>query len=65
LVGSFYLMWKHRTWRLRVLWQGRIIPHLYVVTKDGVRWHFKVVEDLLPPPLCFLWFMGRYEIMVF
>ena len=64
LLGAILLMWRLRSLRLRVLWYGRIVPHFYVKDKDGKSWHFKLRDDLLPWPICYLWFRGRFEQMI-
>lgn len=72
LVGAFLLMVRHRTWQIRALWTpptswkrlgraARFVPHFYVVAADGTCWHFKTVKDVLPFPLCLLWFEGRFQ----
>jgi hypothetical protein len=40
---------------------ARFVPHFYVVAADGTCWHFKTVKDVLPFPLCLLWFEGRFQ----
>ncbi len=47
--------------KIRALWRKSVIPHFYVIDRSGKKWHFKLVEDLLPFPFYFLWFVGRYE----
>lgn len=35
--------------------------HYYCQTPDKLGWHFRIVKDFLPWPLCGLLFIGRYE----
>jgi len=63
LLGALVLMVRYRTWRLRALWRGSVIPHFYVVDRDGKKWHFRVVQDVLPWPLGALLFVGKYRRM--
>ena len=63
LLGALVLMVSLRTPRLRAVWRGRVVPHFYVVERDGTRWHFRVVRDVLPWPFFWVWFRGRYDVM--
>lgn len=60
LFGAIYLMYKHKTLKIKALWKGRIIPHFYVV-KDNTKYHFKVVKDIFPSPFFWIAFFGKYE----
>ena len=60
LVGALWLMCRYRTWKLRILWRGRTVPHFYVIDRKLREWHFKLVDDVLPWPLCFFLFRGHY-----
>jgi hypothetical protein len=61
LLGAMWLAVQHRTLQIRALWRGRWVPHLFVRTADGSYWHFRLVRDVLPHPLYYLWFRGRFE----
>ena len=67
LIGALYLCFKLGTWDIRVCRSRKkrhYYPHLYVVDKYGTKWHFKVIQDLLPYPFYWLWFKGRIEVML-
>ena len=60
LLGAIALMIAKRTWKIRCLWRGRTVPHFYVVARDGTRWHFGLVRDVLPLPVGYAMFWGAF-----
>jgi len=41
--------------------QGRNIRHFVLKDRTGKLRHFRRVFDFLPPPLCYLVFIGKFE----
>jgi len=41
--------------------KGRTIKHYMLRDRNGKIRHFKRVFDFLPPPLCFIIFVGKIE----
>lgn len=37
------------------------VPHWMVVDRNGLLRHFKVVRNVMPWPLCYVIFMGKFE----
>lgn len=60
LLGAVWLMVRHRSFCLRASWRGRTVPHFFVRVGESW-WHFRLVRDVLPHPLCYLWFRGRFD----
>lgn len=42
---------------------GTRVPHWMVVDRQGNLRHFQVVQNILPWPLCYVVFVGRFEIV--
>lgn len=63
LLGALALLWMERLRRPRFLLRrrpGTLVPHFMVVSEAGLH-HYRVVEDILPWPLCYLLFRGRFQ----
>ena len=61
-VGVIYLAARCRfKGRLVMLWNGRLIPHLFWRGEDGRHHHFRFVRDVLPWPLYWIVFRGKLE----
>lgn len=63
LFGALTLMARFRTFRVRADWKNRVVPHLYVLDERGRKWHFRVVRDVMPDPLCYFVFVGKFARM--
>lgn len=61
LFGALWLRYKFGG-RLRGLRLREGGPrHWICVQEDGTAWHFKRIRNVLPWPLCYTVFWGRYE----
>lgn len=63
LTGALFLLWNKRTHKPQFIIKyrtGTKVPHFMVRTKDHLH-HFKVDQDLLPWPLCYLIFKGSFQ----
>lgn len=40
---------------------GTRVPHWMVVDRTGLLRHFRVVRNIMPWPLCYVVFLGRFE----
>ncbi len=61
-IGAIMLMIWLRTFQLRVVTRGKHKGHFYVV-KNGQKWHFKRLENFLPPGYNHLVFIGKFTKM--
>lgn len=62
-IGAIVLMWKERGNSPRFLYRrrpGTFVPHLMVRSDTGLH-HYRTDRDLLPWPLCYLVFEGRFQ----
>jgi hypothetical protein len=60
LIGALVLMVRLRSLRVRAMRSQCGLPHFYVLDRRGRGYHFRLVRDFLPPPFCFLLFLGRF-----
>lgn len=63
LVGAIALMWIERSRRPRFILRrrpGTSVPHFMVLSETGLH-HYRVRKDILPWPLCYLLFQGRFQ----
>jgi hypothetical protein len=60
LIGAIVLALWLRKFKPIILWRGRIVPHIMMIGKDNKYYHYKLVSDFWPPPLCFLCFRGCF-----
>jgi len=63
LFGAFVLLWTERKNNPRFIVRCRPetrIPHFMVITKDCL-YHYKMVKDILPWPLCYIVFLGEFQ----
>lgn len=63
LVCALVLLWRERASRPRFILRrrpGTIVPHFMVRSDAGLH-HYRVVKDVLPWPLCYLLFKGRFQ----
>lgn len=61
LTGALYLMWRYKTWKLRIITSGLFhMPHFYVIDRNGNKWHYRLEYDVLPYPLTFFVFRGKF-----
>lgn len=63
LTGAILLLWTQRNERPRLILKtrpGTRVPHFMVKTKAGVH-HYRVEEEILPWPMCYLVFKGRFQ----
>lgn len=61
LLGGLALMACLPSARLSWLRRKGRAPHFYVTDQAGTRWHFRRRCDLLPDPLRWVLFIGRFE----
>jgi hypothetical protein len=59
LSGAIYGMLKMRTLKIRRLQKG-FVPHFYLI-KDGKKWHYSVVHDVLPFPFGLFFYRGELK----
>jgi hypothetical protein len=59
-LGALYLLVRLRGSKLRYLWRRTLLPHWYVVDREGVKWHFRREEHILDPAWSWVWFKGRF-----
>lgn len=63
LIGAAILAWRFRQYspRIKILWRGRRVPHIVVRLQQRKRTvHFKYVRDVLPLPLGYTCFIGKF-----
>lgn len=63
LFCAFALLWRERANSPRFVLRrrpGTLVPHFMVRSDTGLH-HYRVVRDLLPWPLCYLVFEGRFQ----
>lgn len=63
-IGAIVLMFKLKTLKIRIHQRHRFDPpHFYVITSDGVKWHYGVVEEILPKPFGWMIYKGEFRPM--
>lgn len=63
LVGAIALMWMERGRRPRFILRrrpGTSVPHFMVLSQTGLH-HYRLKKDILPWPLCYVLFRGRFQ----
>ena len=63
LLGAMVLLWRERKNSPRFIAKrrpGTRIPHFMVSSKTGIH-HYRVSQDILPPPLSYALFRGRFQ----
>lgn len=63
LTGAMVLLWTKRDERPQLLLKtrpGTRVPHFMVKSDTGIH-HYRTERDLLPWPLCYLIFQGRFQ----
>lgn len=63
LFGSFVLLWTERKNNPRLIVRYRPqtrVPHFMVITRDNL-YHYKIIKNVLPWPLCYIIFMGEFQ----
>jgi hypothetical protein len=63
LAGAFFLLWRERHNRPRFIVKrrpGTLVSHFMVRSETGLH-HYRVSEEILPWPLCYIVFRGRFQ----
>jgi hypothetical protein len=65
LFGAFVLLWIKRDKNPRLIVRYRPetrVPHFMVITEKYL-YHYKTVKDVFPWPLCYIIFLGEFQIL--
>jgi hypothetical protein len=63
LTGAAFLMWRERNNDPRFILKirpGTKVPHFMVKSGNGLH-HYRVSKEILPWPLCYIVFQGRFQ----
>lgn len=63
LTGALVLLWTERKNQPKFLLKvrpGTKVPHFMVKSNTGLH-HYKTSKDILPWPLCYLVFQGKFQ----
>lgn len=66
LAGALFLFWKERNNSPTLLLRARPgtkIPHFMVKSSNGLH-HYRVSKEILPWPLCYIVFRGRFQTVI-
>lgn len=66
LTGATLLMWKERKNRPKFILKirpGTRVPHFMVKSDSGLH-HYRVSKDILPWPMCYIVFRGRFQTVI-
>jgi hypothetical protein len=66
LTGAMLLMWRERNNNPRFLLKirpGTKVPHFMVKSRNGLH-HYRVSKEILPWPMCYMVFQGRFQTVV-
>jgi hypothetical protein len=61
--GAVMLLWTQRDHKPRLILRtrpGTMVPHFMVKTNSEIH-HYKVHKEILPWPLCYFFFEGRFQ----
>lgn len=67
LLGALVLLWTQRKSDPKFLLKVRPstkIPHFMVRTQEGLH-HYRLVNDILPWPFCYIIFEGKFQTVPF
>lgn len=66
LTGAMLLLWRERNNNPRIILRSRPgtkVPHFMVRSSNGLH-HYRTSKDILPWPLCYIVFQGRFQTVV-